>query len=125
MKRLLRILLPTALAVVGLAAIALPASATTASLNTGGCTGTGYTQQYGWFAATSSSCNWRYVDCWWQKLNGSYEHNGPGWVQYSPSCNPGPGEALNPTVHGHAYHSLCAAGGPCGPSSYYYTYEPS
>ena len=56
MKRLLRIILPTALGAISLLAMALPASATSVSLESGACLGGGFSQYYN--AWKSDSGTW-------------------------------------------------------------------
>lgn len=109
----------TVLSVLVLAlASALPASAASTSLPQGdGCNGTGNLNQ--WYGSTVSSCAYRYIDCYWNRLHG-LEHNGDGWVYgTNPTCAAGPGQALDPVLSAYSYHSLCAAGGPCSGSVYY------
>ena len=83
------------------------------------CTGTGNLVE--WYASTVSGCNDRAMDCYWDRAHG-LGHNGQGWVyQYNPTCESGPGQALNPTYDGWVYHNLCHAGGPC--SGNYWAYH--
>jgi hypothetical protein len=105
-----------AIVAASLLATALPASANTIPLSTGGCTGSGtsYTSGFDTYASAtqeSPSCTWKYLDCYWQRTNYAVFHGCPGWTtQYSP------GYQLASTRAVLSYHSLCAAGGPCGDS---------
>jgi hypothetical protein len=109
-----RVLIP-GLAILSLLATAAPVSAHGVPLSySDGCTGTGNLEELGsWSASTVSGCNWRAIDCYWDRWLG-LEHNGPGWVyQQNPTCAAGSGQALNPVLDAWVYHNLCHAGGPC------------
>ncbi len=120
MKQMIRRVLIPGFATLSLLATASPAAAHGMSLSySDGCTGTGNLAE--WYASTVSGCNYRAIDCYWDRAHGLV-HNGPGWVyQYNPTCESGPGQALNPTYDGWVYHNLCHAGGPC--SGNYWAYH--
>ncbi len=121
MKQLLQRVLIPGFAILSLLATASPAMAHGLPLSyADGCTGTGNLDTSSANALTVSGCNWRAIDCYWDRASG-IEHNGPGWVQgYNPTCAAGLGGAINPVYDGWVYHNLCNAGGPCSGNGWYY-----
>ena len=132
MKRLLRYILPTALAVVGLAAMALPASATNTSFTSEGCYGSGHTNLTGtnqitsdvsaWVNFTSTPCNWVYLMGFYKNASNGlwYGPTGPGWYSGGTTS----WRVSNASGAQNVLHSSCNPGGPCSSAVYGVTQYP-
>ncbi len=124
MKRLLRILLPTALGAVSLFAMALPASATYTSFTSLGCYGSGSSLYTGtnqitsrtdaWVNFTANPCGYAYVQGEYRAATGAYAGQ---WFLIGPGWNLGGGwvssQVDNVSAARNVKHSACNAGGPC------------